>query len=294
MWSRHAKEQLSAAATVRLQHLSRQWRVPAGVSAEAVASPGEVDPPVGVDPWSALLADQGPASSAANPSGDALAPGPWSRSAVRGLVLLVAIAVAFAGWWWWAGRPREAVAAPTLVSAGQPLSGGSAPATTAPAPSVTGPTTRGAAAGATPGGSAGEVIVHVVGQVRHPGLVTLKQGSRVADAVAAAGGVTRPRAADSVNLARVLVDGEQVVVGFAAQAVAGVLGISPSKAGGLVNLNSADAATFEGLPGVGPVLAERIVQWRLSNGPFRSVDELGEVAGIGDAILAQLKPLVAV
>jgi competence protein ComEA len=138
------------------------------------------------------------------------------------------------------------------------------------------------------------VVVHVVGQVKSPGLVTLPVGSRVDDALAAAGGVTRSRAADSVNLARVLVDGEQVVVGFAAQAVAGVLGIAPVRSGGLVNLNSADAAAFEGLPGVGPVLAERIVQWRVTNGPFRSVDELGEVSGIGDSIMAQLRTLVSV
>jgi competence protein ComEA len=76
--------------------------------------------------------------------------------------------------------------------------------------------------------------------------------------------------------------------------VAGALGLAPSQAATLVNLNSADAAAFEQLPGVGPVLADRIVQWRTSNGPFRSIDELGEVSGIGDAIMGQLRSMVTV
>jgi competence protein ComEA len=226
-----------------------------------------------------------------------LATGPWNRSATRGLVVLVAVAVACSGWWWWAARPRPAIAAPTVVATGVSLSGATGSArqdSSGPDPAAS---TIGSVAGEAPtvtGDRQRTVVVHVVGQVKSPGLVTLPVGSRVDDALAAAGGVTRSRAADSVNLARVLVDGEQVVVGFAAQAVAGVLGIAPVRSGGLVNLNSADAAAFEGLPGVGPVLAERIVQWRVTNGPFRSVDELGEVSGIGDSIMAQLRTLVSV
>ena len=142
-----------------------------------------------------------------------------------------------------------------------------------------------------------EVVVHVVGLVARPGLVHLPLGARVADAVAAAGGVTRRRAADTVNLARVLVDGEQVVVGgptVAGAAVVAGAALDGTAAAVPVDLNLATESVLDGLPGVGPVLAGRIVAWRVANGSFRSVDELGEVSGIGDAILAQLRPLVHV
>ena len=132
-----------------------------------------------------------------------------------------------------------------------------------------------------------------------PGLVRLPSGSRVADAIEAAGGVRRPRAADSVNLARVLVDGEQIVVSDSPAAAA------PASSGGgptggaagtplVVDLNTASVDVLDSLPGVGPVLAARIIAWRTANGPFRSVDELGEVSGIGEAILGQVRPLVRV
>jgi competence protein ComEA len=196
-----------------------------------------------------------------------------------------------AGWWWWSGRPREAIAAPTVLTAGAPLSG-LAPTAGAVGADPPSPADAGEAPVAAP--AVASVVVHVVGQVRHPGVVTLPAGSRVGDAVTAVGGVSKKGADDSVNLARVLVDGEQVIVGFGAQVVAGALGLAPSQAATLVNLNSADAAAFEQLPGVGPVLADRIVQWRTSNGPFRSIDELGEVSGIGDAIMGQLRSMVTV
>lgn len=140
------------------------------------------------------------------------------------------------------------------------------------------------------------VVVHVTGQVVRPGLVTLPAGSRVADALAAAGGVTRKRAAESVNLARILLDGEQIVVGQSGGTGSGSSASStaPGGAPAPLELNRADGAALEGLPGVGPVLAGRILQWRLDNGPFRSVDELGEVSGIGDATLARLRSLVRV
>lgn len=204
---------------------------------------------------------------------------------MRGLALVLCAAISVSAWWWWSGRPREAVAAPVIVATGAPLAGVTPTSLT---PTGLGPTPAAVAA------PAGRVVVHIVGQVKHPGVVTLPLGSRVEDAVVAVGGVTKKGADDSVNLARVLVDGEQVIVGFAPQAVAGVLGIAPSSAGGLVNLNTADAVAFDLLPGVGPVLAQRIVQWRTANGPFRSVDELGEVSGIGDTILSQLRPMVTV
>ncbi|MDP9822401.1 helix-hairpin-helix domain-containing protein [Nocardioides massiliensis] len=144
---------------------------------------------------------------------------------------------------------------------------------------------------------AGTVVVHVAGKVRRPGIVTLPLGSRVADAVEEAGGV-RPRVDTStLNLARVLVDGEQILVGVAPAVPpsgttdpAGAAG-TPGAAG-LVNLNTATQAELETLNGVGPVTAQAIVAWREEHGRFTAVEELLEVSGIGEKTLAQLAPHV--
>jgi competence protein ComEA len=143
---------------------------------------------------------------------------------------------------------------------------------------------------------AAEVVVHVTGLVERPGLVRLPAGARVADAIAEAGGVTQRRAADSVNLARVLTDGEQVVVSLTpATAAPAPAAAAPAGAPTApVDLNAATPEALDALPGVGPVIAARIVAWRTTHGQFRSVEELGEVSGIGEAILAQLRPLVRV
>ncbi len=139
-----------------------------------------------------------------------------------------------------------------------------------------------------------EVVVDVIGQVRRPGIVTLPRGSRVHEAVEAAGGLTR-KAKDTsgVNMARVLEDGEQIVVGPAASSAPG--GTSSTGAvGGRINLNQATVEQLDTLPGVGPVTAQAIVAWREENGRFSSVDELLDVRGIGDATLAELRDLVTV
>lgn len=139
------------------------------------------------------------------------------------------------------------------------------------------------------------VVVDIVGQVRHPGVYTLSAGERVGDAVRAAGGVVTPSDVSVVNLARVLVDGEQIRVPKPGEAVtAAPLAGGPAASGGVVNLNTADTGTLDGLPGVGPVLAQRIVDWRAAHGRFSSVDELGEVSGIGEKLLGQLRSKVAV
>ena len=205
----------------------------------------------------------------------------WSPSALRGLVVLLAVAGLLVAWWWWSGRPVAVAMAPVIVATGSAL-----PATDEQ-PSAIAVT---AAAVPSPDPSPAQVVVHVAGLVARPGLVRLPAGSRVADAVAAAGGVTKPRAAESVNLARVVADGEQIVVSLNPSADVGrPLTTAES---GLIDLNTASAEQLEQLPGVGPVLAQRITQWRTDNGPFRSVDELGEVSGIGDSTLAELTPHV--
>lgn len=150
------------------------------------------------------------------------------------------------------------------------------------------------------------LVVSVVGLVRTPGLVNLHSGSRIADALAAAGGVLDGAETVGLNLAQKLADGDQIVVGAADQSggvsassstTAG--GTSPAAAGesggaGLVNLNTATEAELDGLPGVGPVTAAAIISWRTSNGKFTDVEQLGEVDGIGPARLAKLRVLVSV
>jgi competence protein ComEA len=167
------------------------------------------------------------------------------------------------------------------------------------------PTDAGASAGPGEGDSGAEaapLYVHVLGAVVSPGLYTLASDARVVDAIAAAGGFAGDADPASVNLARTLSDGEQIVVTKAGEAPqpagpAGATGgggaaTAPGSAGAPVNLNTATAAELESLPRIGPALAERIIAWRTENGPFRLVDELLSVPGIGDAILAGLEGLV--
>ncbi len=118
------------------------------------------------------------------------------------------------------------------------------------------------------------------------------------DAVEAAGGPRRGVELSGLNLARVLVDGEQVVVGLpappgVAASAASVPGAGPPP-GALVNINTATQAELETLPGIGPVTAQAILQWRTDNGAFSAVDELMEVSGIGEATLADIAPFVTV
>ena len=136
----------------------------------------------------------------------------------------------------------------------------------------------------------------VTGKVRRPGIVVLEPGARVVDALDAAGGARRGADLAGLNLARLLVDGEQIVVGVPsppgpAASAAGSPGPDP---GALVNLNTASIAELDELPGVGPVTAQAIVDWRTGNGGFRSVDQLLDVDGIGEKTLADLAPLVTV
>lgn len=216
-------------------------------------------------------------------------------------VVLVAAAV-FAGMHFWSARP-EGVRAPDPVSAAghapvpqgdaAPAAGGSG----TPEPSPGPPPAVAGVAGV--GGAGGRIVVDVSGKVRRPGIHRLPSGSRVTDALQAAGGVRPGVDLDGLNRARVLVDGEQILVGVPPGTVAaggtGGAGPGPTATGaatGPVSLSSATADQLETLPGVGPVLAQHIVDYRTQHGGFRSVDELREVTGIGDRRFADLQPLV--
>jgi len=140
------------------------------------------------------------------------------------------------------------------------------------------------------------VLVHILGEVHHGGLFEFHQGDRVVDAVAAAGGLTAKADRAAVNLARPLVDGEQIVVprrGHPATAAPPATGGSQAP-GAPINLNTADAAALETLPGIGEALAARILAWRDTNGRFTTVDDLGGVTGIGEKTLDALRDLVTV
>jgi competence protein ComEA len=147
---------------------------------------------------------------------------------------------------------------------------------------------------ARPAAAAKAMVVDVAGAVRRPGLYKLPSGSRIDDAIVAAGGATGKAQLDAVNLAAPVADGEQVVVpgsgaGGAAAASSPAAGSSPSAP---LDLNTATLEQLEALPGIGPVTAQKILDYRTQHGAFHSVDELQGVSGIGPSHMAQLKGLV--
>ncbi|HEX2704407.1 MAG TPA: helix-hairpin-helix domain-containing protein [Candidatus Lustribacter sp.] len=221
-------------------------------------------------------------------------PGPLRHARVRtprrtGLALAavsLAALVLFGARVWLAqsaAQPRPVPAAVATSGEGTPngLVGRSVPPAFAPGTSAASTTKE-------------RLVVHVVGSIAHPGIVRVPAGSRVIDAITAAGGPTRHADLSRVNLARLVVDGEQIVVPRPGEVVAAPPGATPSGAGARVDLNTADLTALDALPGVGPVLAQRILDWRAEHGRFSTVDELGEVSGIGDKLLAQLRPKVQV
>lgn len=171
-------------------------------------------------------------------------------------------------------RPHEIVPPPVVV-AGVPVPGSSASASASAAPGA-------------------QLVVAVDGKVPRPGLVRLPPGSRVDDALRAAGGALAGVDLTGLNLARKLIDGEQVLVGVppASSGAPGTAG--PSGQAGPLDLNTATLEQFEALPGVGPVLAQHLLDWRAEHGSFGSVDQLREVSGIGESKYAQLKGKVRV
>lgn len=208
------------------------------------------------------------------------------------LSVVLIVAVGFAVQHFWAGRP-EPVRAPERVT-------GPAPPvrTVSPGPGPTPSPVTAAGVSGPPGPSpSGGIVVDVGGKVRRPGIHRLPPGSRVADALAAAGGVRDGVDVTGLNRARVLMDGEQVVVGVPGAVPGGAApvaggGGSAGASGAPVSLGSATVEQLDALPGVGPVLAQHIVDYRAQHGGFRSVDELREVNGIGDRRFEDLRPLV--
>jgi competence protein ComEA len=162
----------------------------------------------------------------------------------------------------------------------------------APAPLRVAPVTPVTAHASPAAAAARLLVVDVVGAVRRPGLVRLPEGSRVADAIANAGGLRRGAERAGVNFAAPVSDGQQVVVPQRGAAVAvGVGGAAPASTAP-VSLSSATAEQLDALPGVGPATAEKIVAYRQQHGAFRSVDELDAISGIGPARIADLRGLV--
>ncbi len=231
-----------------------------GAAAAGAASGGrEASPPVGPGP---------PALSSALDRWrqGRIDPG---RRGVAALALVALLAALLAGGVVLRGRPHE-VAPPPVVAAGVPVPGSSAAASASPA---------------------AEVVVSVGGKVARPGLVRLPAGSRVDDAVRAGGGALPGADLSALNLARKLVDGEQVLVGVPQPA-----GTAPGAptADGLLDLNTATLEQFDALPGIGPVLAAKILNWRTEHDRFGSVDQLREVSGIGESKYSELKGKVRV
>src|SRR5687768_12581308 len=294
---------LSAVRTA-IQHPASETQSQPGLAAIAATTP----------PDAPLASSEAPAASSDEPS--ALAPGRHALRSVgltaraggwlhdrlpptlQGRVQIGAAPLAVTAWWVvradGGGTIVPTAAGPTTTR------GSSAAIVPAGAPAAT--ETGTGAAPATTLNDTGEqvVVVDVAGKVRRPGIVSLPLGSRVVDAIEAAGGPRRGVDLTTVNLARLLVDGEQIVVGVPPPAgVAAPAASAPgaSTAGApvpLVNLNSATQAELETLPGIGPVTAAAILQWRTDNGAFSSVDELLEVSGIGDATLAEIAPFVTI
>ncbi|MFD4531145.1 ComEA family DNA-binding protein [Kitasatospora sp. NPDC058397] len=259
------------------------------VPLEPVRAGGDADPP-------------GPGAGSGLRFGSAMA---LDRRAVAGLAVLLLFAVGYAVQHFWLARP-QAVAVPALASAPvspvPPVSPGvegvaGAASASVPTPALgPGPAAVSVADPVGPGGGA-VVVVDIGGRVHLAGLHTLPGGSRVADALRAAGGPLPETDTRSLNLARVLTDGEQILVGEPAQASAPGAGAGngPPAAGTPrppVSLNRAGLEQLDTLPGVGPTLAQRILAYRTSHGSFRTLDQLRQVSGIGARTFAELRPLL--
>ena len=280
----------------RLEQLSAELAgvrgAPSGTGRPPGSSPVDDPPdePVDETPAAPLVPEPGRhAARRRGPVADGLVPEPLRGRVALGpaqlAVVAVLVAVGLAVTAWWVVRSEPSPVAPL------------APATTGPPEALATPSggTEGAEPGA--GGAGDTVTVDVAGKVRRPGITVLDTGARVVDALEAAGGARPGVDLSGLNLARVLVDGEQILVGVAAPVAAPPAappGAPAAPAGELVNINTAGLAELETLPEVGPVTAQAIVTWREANGGYTAVDELLEVDGIGEATLEAMAPFVTV
>jgi competence protein ComEA len=215
-----------------------------------------------------------------------LDPGRRAAAAV-GVAALVAVIVA--GGWVALNRPHA-----VALTAGSVAASSTRAASATASPSASTAAVGSAAPSGSPA-SAAMLVIDVVGKVARPGIYRLPAGSRVDDAVRAAGGAQAGVDLSTLNLAAPITDGEQIAVAVPGAPVAAAgSGTDAATAGGPVNLNTATAAQFDALPGVGPVLAQHIIDWRTQHGRFTSVDQLREVSGIGEAKFADLRSLVTV
>ncbi|WP_237720312.1 ComEA family DNA-binding protein [Streptomyces xiaopingdaonensis] len=301
---RNVSREVSAAAEVRSNPAAQRGSPHGGGSPGEGGSgrkePGNSRPPGGVP---RLLAESEAAQTVTLPAPAGLRRlSLWLRvrcgmevKTVVAVAVVLLVAVGFAVHHFWSGRPQP-VAAPSRMPEepgdGTPsASPGSAPTTGA----VGGPK------GGSSSAAGGEVTVDVAGDVKKPGLRTLPTGSRVEDALKAAGGLTPGAETEGLNRARPLVDGEQIVAGGPPQAQPGAEpsgaasghGAAPGGAPGApISLGSATAEQLETLPGIGPALAQRILDYREQQGGFASVEQLQEVSGIGERRFADIQPKV--
>lgn len=297
--ARHARARLQAAL----------GEVPAGLLEEG-AAPGGFEYRGAGETGGAGTAGTASGTDGASGSASGGVPSLRWRVGLRVALLLGALAVAAGAWFWWqAGAATPEVLPLSGVSSGGNTAAGETAADGTPPPDP-GRGQEEASAGAL-------VVVHVAGAVATPGVIRLHQGSRIDDAIAAAGGPAPDADVDRLNLALVVEDGQKIYVprrgeslstetdtfGTGATGPGGTgsnsagstgAGQAHGAAGGKVNLNTADAAELDTLPKVGPVLAQRIVDWRKDHGPFKSVDELDAVDGVGPKMLETLLPLVTV
>ncbi|WP_043470151.1 ComEA family DNA-binding protein [Kitasatospora sp. MBT66] len=209
------------------------------------------------------------------------------RRAAVGLLVLLLLAVGYGVQHFWLARPQP-VEVPTVAVG--PMAPTGTPGAGLPGD---GP---GPPGGGTGGGAPAVVVVDIGGRVATPGVHTLPNGSRVADALRVAGGPLPGTDTRNLNLARVLADGEQILVGEPNPQPAAGAGPGPPPAGPSkqpVSLNRATLEQLDTLPGVGPTLAQRIIAFRASHGgAFRSLDQLRQVSGVGERIYAELRPLL--
>ncbi|MEV5610251.1 ComEA family DNA-binding protein [Streptomyces sp. NPDC052225] len=218
------------------------------------------------------------------------------RRGATALAVVLGVLALFAVQHFWSGRTQP-VRAPEAVRAAAPEAVAADAGPSGSGQTRGGPEIGEPSAAASTGGGAG-IVVDVSGKVRQPGVHRLPAGARVADALRAAGGVRPGTDTSGLNRARLLTDGEQVLVGAPAEAAAppggpgGAAAPAGSASAGPIGLNTATVEQLDTLPGVGPVLAQHIIDYRTEHGGFRSVDELREVNGIGDRRFEDLQNLV--